>query len=55
METEQSAAERRAQLERELADLKARWPKHTVPPTMIMRLEELEEKLERLGGDAEGA
>jgi len=47
-----------------IADLKARWPKHSVPPAMLMRLvlspsislrtggveglEELEEELERL-------
>ena len=36
------------ELEREIADLKARWPKHSVPPAMLMRLEELEEELERL-------
>jgi hypothetical protein len=36
------------ELEREIADLKARWPQHSVPPTMLMRLEELEEELERL-------
>jgi hypothetical protein len=38
----------RQELEREIADLKARWPKHSVPPAMLMRLEELEEELERL-------
>ena len=36
------------ELEREIADLKARWPKHSVTPAMLMRLEELEEELERL-------
>jgi hypothetical protein len=36
------------ELEREIADLKARWPKHSVPPAMLTRLEELEEELERL-------
>ena len=35
------------ELEREIADLKARWPKHSVPPAMLMRLEELEEELEQ--------
>ena len=48
---EQSQTEREAriqQLEREIADLKARWPKHSVPPAMLMRLEELEEELEQL-------
>ncbi len=49
--TEQSQERREAriqELEREIADLKARWPKHSVPPAMLMRLEELEEELERL-------
>ena len=49
--TEQSQEGREAriqELEREIADLKARWPKHSVPPAMLMRLEELEEELERL-------
>ena len=40
----------RQELEREIADLKARWPQHSVPPAMLMRLEELEEELERLKG-----
>ena len=50
---EQSQEEREAhiqELEREIADLKARWPKHSVPPAMLMKLEELEEELERLRG-----
>jgi len=49
--TEQSQEGREArirELEQEIADLKARWPKHSVPPAMLMRLEELEEELERL-------
>jgi ribosomal protein L29 len=51
--TEQSQEGREAhiqELEQEIADLKARWPKHSVPPAMLMRLEELEEELERLKG-----
>ena len=55
---EQSQEEREARvqdLEREIADLKARWPKHSVPPAMLMRLvlsrveglEELGEELEQ--------
>ena len=36
------------ELEREIADLKARLPKHSVPSAMLIRLEELEEELERL-------
>jgi uncharacterized small protein (DUF1192 family) len=41
-------AERIAQLEAEIAELKARLPKHSVPPAMILELEELEEELTRL-------
>jgi hypothetical protein len=49
MSQEEKRREVRIQeLEREIADLKARWPKHSVPPAMLMRLEELEEELERL-------
>jgi hypothetical protein len=49
MSPEEEKREARIQeLEREIADLKARWPKHSVPPAMLMRLEELEEELERL-------
>ncbi len=35
------------QLEREIADLKARWPAHSVKPAMLQQLEELEAALER--------
>jgi len=35
------------ELERRIADLKARWPKHSVPPAMLIELEELEEELEQ--------
>ena len=34
------------EIEAEIADLKARWPAHSVPPKMWQQLEELEEKLE---------
>lgn len=36
------------ELERRIADLKARWPKHSVPPSMAVELEELEDELEEL-------
>jgi len=36
------------ELEKELAELRARLPKHSVPPSMIMREMELEDELERL-------
>lgn len=35
-------------LEKGIADLKARLPKHSVPAAMIIELEELEEELEKL-------
>lgn len=34
------------EIEEKIADLKARWPAHSVPPSMWQQLEELEEKLE---------
>jgi hypothetical protein len=37
-----------ARLEKEIADLKARLPKHSVPAAMMIELEELEEELEKL-------
>ncbi|MGQ9467877.1 MAG: histidine kinase [Anaerolineae bacterium] len=48
-------AERIAELERRIADLRARLPKHSVPPAMLEELEDLEEELERLRGGSEGA
>jgi len=35
------------EIEDKIADLKARWPAHTVPPSMWQQLEELEEQLEK--------
>jgi len=40
-------SERIKELEKQIADLRSRWPAHSVPPTMLQRLDELEEKLER--------
>ncbi len=40
--------ERIARLEREIDELRARLPKHSVPVTMMIALEELEEELRRL-------
>jgi hypothetical protein len=34
------------EIEEKIADLKARWPPHSVPPSMWMQLEELENELE---------
>ncbi len=39
------------QLKEAIAQLKARFPKHSVPPAMIIELEELEEELERAMGE----
>jgi len=35
------------ELEEKMADLKARWPAHSVPPSMWQQLEELESQLEK--------
>jgi hypothetical protein len=35
-------------VEKQIADLKSRWPAHSVPPAMIQQLDELEEELEQL-------
>ena len=40
--------ERILQLENEIAELKARLPKHSVPTTMIIELEDLEDELAEL-------
>ena len=37
-----------AQLEKEIAELTARLPKHSVPAAMIIELEDLEDELEAL-------
>ena len=42
---ESSAAARVAELEKQLADLKARLPAHSVPASMMVELDELEEEL----------
>ncbi len=46
---------KKEELEARLADLKARWPPHSVPPSMWHELEEIEEELEKLkaGGGEE--
>jgi len=33
------------ELEKKIADLKKRWPAHSVPPAMMQELDELEEEL----------
>ena len=39
---------RKKEIEDKIADLKARWPAHSVPPSMWQELEALEEELERI-------
>ena len=41
------SSERIEKLEKQIAELKSRWPAHSVPPTMLQQLDELEEALER--------
>ena len=40
--------ERIAELEAQIAELKARWPAHSAQPWMLQQLEELEDELEKL-------
>jgi hypothetical protein len=40
-------SERIEEPEKQIAELKRRWPAHSVPPTMLQQLDELEEELER--------
>ena len=39
------------EIEEKIADLKARWPAHSVPPLMWQQLEDLEEELEKAQKD----
>ena len=41
------SSERIKELEKQIAELKSRWPAHSVPPTMFQQLDQLEEELER--------
>jgi len=38
------------EIEEKIADLKARWPAHSVPPSMWQQLEQLEDELEKARG-----
>jgi len=40
-------------IERQIEELKSRWPAHSVPPAMAERLDELEEDLARARDQAE--
>jgi len=46
-------AQRIAELERQLADLQARLPAHSVPAVMLIEMEEIEDKLARLQSELE--
>ena len=41
------STDRVKEIEDKLADLKARWPAHSVPPSMWQKLEEREDELEK--------
>ena len=43
----ENVTERIEELERRIADLKARLPKHSVPASMLIELDDLEEELEQ--------
>ena len=45
--------DREKELEAKLADLKGRWPAHSVPPSMWYELEELEKELEKVRQEAQ--
>ncbi len=40
------------EIEAKIADLKARWPAHSVPPSMWQQLEDLEAELEAAKKDS---
>jgi len=41
------STDRVREIEEKIADLKARWPAHSVPPSMWQQLEQLEDELEK--------
>jgi hypothetical protein len=43
------------EIEDKIADLKARWPAHSVPPSMWQELEALEEELEKAKSQSRGS
>lgn len=45
---ETSLADKKQELEARLADLKGRWPAHSVPPAMWQELEQIETELEHI-------
>jgi len=51
MESHKVNNDRVREIEEKIADLKARWPAHSVPPSMWQQLEELESQLEEAKRD----
>ncbi len=49
---EESTNERIVELEARIADLQARLPKHSTPPAMLIKLDDLEEELEQAKAEA---
>ncbi len=49
----EQVAQRIAQIMQRLTDLEARLPAHSIPPAMVMKIEALEEELERLQRELE--
>jgi len=47
MHSKEIINERITILEKQIADLKKRWPAHSVPPVMMQQLDELEEELQQ--------
>jgi hypothetical protein len=45
---DENSVSRIEELERRIADLKARLPRHSVPASMLVELDDLEEELEHL-------
>jgi len=46
--TETNLRRRAAELAAEIVQLQSQWPKHSVPPALIIQLEDLEEALEQV-------
>ena len=48
------SSERIKELERQIVELKRRWPVHSAPPAMLRQLDELDEALEKELKEATG-
>ena len=51
--TKSQLEERIAELEMRLADLNARLPAHSIPPAMLIEMEDIEDELARLQREAQ--